>query len=255
MLRRSDYSYFKTRRCTKTKEGFDLVFGTFPNRLYVLTDDSGQYAITGEANSDYIVIKPVDKKNKYQWVLVDADTGLICFFTDLKNYMNIDVTDGIVHVKRSDVINNGTFVFNPDHTISLKNNYTDYCLAFNKSKLKSEDKESFIRKLVERFNPDVDTPLEVVKITDIDLNVYSNKWKFELVYDLRELTDTATTIEELTEINNTSDSQIKSLQQLIENNKKKYDEEISYKDNKIKDYTDLINRYESNWFVRWFLKK
>ena len=129
-------SGFTTRflRRQRNAERFDMVFGTFPNRLYVLTDTTGQYAITGEEDSDYVVMKKVDKTNKYQWVLVDADTGTICFFTDLKNYMSITVIDAQINVNRSDILKNGTFTFNSDFTITLKD-YPDYCLAFKKSGL------------------------------------------------------------------------------------------------------------------------
>ena len=318
-------SGFTTRflRRQRNAERFDMVFGTFPNRLYVLTDTTGQYAITGEEDSDYVVMKKVDKTNKYQWVLVDADTGTICFFTDLKNYMSITVIDAQINVKRSDILKNGTFTFNSDFTITLKN-YPDYCLAFKKSGLQlssaaadSDTEEAdadaigteetapaagatgttagttggtapaagatgttggttagtatgttegfFSRRYYEhftnrrwrreRFDAAVDIPLEVVKVKDLDLNTYSNVWKFDLVYDLRELTDNADTIEELKSANSSGDTQIASLQKLVENNKKQFDTELEYKDAKIKEYTDKINRYESNWFVSWFLKE
>lgn len=310
-------SGFTTRflRRQRNAERFDMVFGTFPNRLYVLTDTTGQYAITGEEDSDYVVMKKVDKTNKYQWVLVDADTGTICFFTDLKNYMSITVIDAQINVKRSDILKNGTFTFNSDFTITLKD-YPDYCLAFKKSGLQfssttadsdteevttdatdaSETEETaptadttgttagtttpaagaagtatgttegfFSRRYYEhftnrrwrreRFDAAVDIPLEVVKVKGLDLNTYSNVWKFDLVYDLRELTDNADTIEELKSANSSGDTQIASLQQLVENNKKQFDTELEYKDAKIKEYTDKINRYESNWFVSWFLKE
>ena len=305
-------SGFTTRflRRQRNAERFDMVFGTFPNRLYVLTDTTGQYAITGEEDSDYVVMKKVDKTNKYQWVLVDADTGTICFFTDLKNYMSITVIDAQINVKRSDILKNGTFTFNSDFTITLKD-YPDYCLAFKKAGLQfsstaadSDTEEAdtdaigteetapaagatgttagttggtatgtatgttegfFSRRYYEhftnrrwrreRFDAAVDIPLEVVKVKDLDLNTYSNVWKFDLVYDLRELTDNADTIEELKSANSSGDTQIASLQQLVENNKKQFDTELEYKDAKIKEYTDKINRYESNWFVSWFLKE
>ena len=305
-------SGFTTRflRRQRNAERFDMVFGTFPNRLYVLTDTTGQYAITGEEDSDYVVMKKVDKANKYQWVLVDADTGTICFFTDLKNYMSITVIDAQINVKRSDILKNGTFTFNSDFTITLKD-YPDYCLAFKKSGLQlssaavdsdteeadtdatdaSETEEItppadatgttggttsaagatgttegfFSRRYYEhftnrrwrreRFDAAVDIPLEVVKVKGLDLNTYSNVWKFELVYDLRELTDNADTIEELKSANSSGDTQIASLQKLVENNKKQFDTELEFKDAKIKEYTDKINKYESNWFVSWFLKE
>lgn len=309
-------SGFTTRflRRQRNAERFDMVFGTFPNRLYVLTDTTGQYAITGEEDSDYVVMKKVDKTNKYQWVLVDADTGTICFFTDLKNYMSITVIDAQINVKRSDILKNGTFTFNSDFTITLKD-YPDYCLAFKKSGLQfsstagDSDTEEvttdttdatgteeitpaadamgtaggttpaagatgttggttegfFSRRYYEhftnrrwrreRFDAAVDIPLEVVKVKGLDLNTYSNVWKFELVYDLRELTDNADTIEELKSANSSGDTQIESLQKLVENNKKQFDTELEYKDAKIKEYTDKINKYESNWFVSWFLKE
>lgn len=302
-------SGFTTRflRRQRNAERFDMVFGTFPNRLYVLTDTTGQYAITGEEDSDYVVMKKVDKTNKYQWVLVDADTGTICFFTDLKNYMSITVIDAQINVKRSDILKNGTFTFNSDFTITLKD-YPDYCLAFKKSGLQfsstaadSDTEEAttdateteeitppadatgttggttsaagatgttegfFSRRYYEHFtnrrwwrehfDAAVDIPLEVVKVKGLDLNTYSNVWKFELVYDLRELTDNADTIEELKSANSSGDTQIASLQKLVENNKKQFDTELEFKDAKIKEYTDKINKYESNWFVSWFLKE
>ena len=231
---------FKTRFLQNTRitnEKFDTVFGTFPNKLYILTDESGKYAITGEAESDYIVIKPVDKKNKYQWVLVEADSGTICFFTDLKNYMSITISDeGIIHVKRNDILKNGSFVFNSDKTISMKDGFSDYCLAFRKH-------ESF----AEFFNPETDTPLEVVHNENIDSS-YSNKWKFELVYDLRELTDYMDVKEDIEKVNASGNAQVKALQDLMNLNKKQYEADLAYRDNK-------INYYENNWFIKLFYKK
>ena len=274
MDKRAGFTTRFLRRPHIVAEKFDTVFGTFPNRLYILTDVTGQYAVTGEEDSDYVIMKPVDKKNKYQWVLVDADTGTICFFTDLKNYMSINVVNGQVNVKRSDILKNGTFTFNSDFTITLKNSYSNYCLAFKKSsdqELVSEQPkasdvydgnnvETFFSRIfgnnkIEYFDEKTDIPLEVVKLKDMDSNVYSNTWKFELVYDLRDLTDNADTIEELQNANASGDRQVDALQKLVENNKKQYETELGYKDNKIKEYTDKINKYESNWFVDWFLKE
>ena len=277
MNKRAGFTTRFLRKSHITAEKFDIVFGTFPNRLYILTDSMGKYAVTGEEDSDYVVMKKPDKKNKYQWVLVDADTGTICFFTDLKNYMNINIVNGQVNVKRSDILKNGTFTFNSDFTITLKNGYSDYCLAFKKSTQETSKNESqsesnleagnsesnviesffnvLFGKKIERFDEKTDIPLEVVKLKDIDLNTYSNTWKFELVYDLRDLTDNADTIEELKNANASGDTQINALQQLIENNKKQYETELGYKDVKLKEYTDKINKYESNWFVSWFLKE
>ena len=104
MNKRAGFTTRFLRRPHIVAEKYDTVFGTFPNRLYILTDATGQYAVTGEEESDYVIMEKVDKKNKYQWVLVDADTGTICFFTDLKNYMSINVVNGQVNVKRSDIL-------------------------------------------------------------------------------------------------------------------------------------------------------
>ena len=269
MNKRAGFTTRFLRRPHIVAEKFDTVFGTFPNRLYILTDITGQYAVTGEEDSDYVIMEKVDKKNKYQWALVDADTGTICFFTDLKNYMSINVVNGQVNVKRSDILKNGTFTFNSDFTITLKNGYSDYCLAFkkqleHKTENKEEKKEGFFNKIFndvfsgkkfEYFDSETDIPLEVVKLKDIDLNVYSNTWKFELVYDLRDLTDNADTIEELKSANVSGNTQVDALQKIVENNKKQYDTELGYKDNKLKEYTNKVNKYESNWFVDWFLKE
>lgn len=219
--------FLQTARITNEK--FDTVFGTFPNKLYILTDERGGLAITGDSESDFVYMKPIDKKNKYQWVLVDGDTGTICFFTDLKNYMNITVLDdGEVHVKRSDILKNGSFTFNSDKTISMKDGYSNYCLAY-------------------RIIPGDDSPLEVVDRNDSSISNYSIKWKFELVYDLRDLTDLVDMKEDIEKVNASGNSQVETLQKLIELNKKQYETELGYKD-------DLINKYESNWFVKWFIK-
>lgn len=286
MNKRSGFTTRFLRKPHIVNEKFDLVFGTFPNKLYILTDTTGQYAITGEEDSDYVIMKKVDKKNKYQWVLVDADTGTICFFTDLKNYMNINVVNGQINVKRSDILKNGTFTFNSDFTITLKNGYSDYCLAFKKPSAKKvnvdvdvnvegddgdvsteetqKPKENFFNRLfglknytsnIEYFDEKTDIPLEVVKLKDLDSSVYSNTWKFELVYDLRDLIDNIDTINELQSANASGNAQVDALQKLIENNKKQYETELGYKDNKLKEYTDKVNKYESNWFVDWFLKE
>jgi hypothetical protein len=282
MNKRSGFTSRFLRRYRVPEEKFDLVFGTFPNRLYVLTDSTGQYAITGEEESDYVIMQKTDKKNKYQWVLVDADTGTICFFTDLKNYMSINVVNGQINVKRSDILKNGTFTFNSDYTITLKNGYTDYCLAFKKpgneektsenttsegttsegTTSDTDDKKSkegfwssFFKNTFEYFNEKTDIPLEVVKTKNIDLDKYSNTWKFELVFDLRDLTDNVDTINELQSANVSGDAQVNALQKLVENNKKQYETELGYKDEKIKNYNDLITRYESSWYVKSFLKE
>lgn len=240
------------------KENFDPTFQFRPFKLYIITDMEGKYAITSEKDSDDVFLSsPPSKDNKYQWVLIDSDTGAICFFYDLKNYMNINLVDGVVNVKRSDVLKDGLFNFNSDNSIQLKAN-TEYCLAFKKitsaeTTAKEEKKESFFKKMfsdprhnIEFFDPKTQPALEAVRYENIN-DTYSNKWKYVEVYDLRTLTDNADTISELKTINASGSEQISALQKIIENNKKMCEIETTYRDEK-------INGYEKNWFVDMFLK-
>lgn len=295
MNKRAGFKPFYLQHSQRIRENFDTVYGTSPNKLYMLTDESGMYAITGD-DSEYIALKPKDKNNKYQWLLVDADSGVICFFTDLRNYMQIDVVEGVVHVKRGDILQNGSFTFNKDKTLSIREGYTNYCLAFKKSDVSGSNGsnggsdggmnegptdaptegdtealtesqgvtsvvESFIRSvrrtltLREPFNPDVDILLEVVDKNNPNISQYSTKWNFELVQDLRELTDNIEVIKTLQEANESEEQRSETLQNLIDTNKTKYNTQISLKDSKISLYENIIQKYEDNWFVRWFLKK
>lgn len=242
------------------RENFDPIFQFRPFKLYIVTDFEGKYAITSEKDSDDVFLSsPPSKDNKYQWVLLDTDTGAICFFYDLKNYMSINLVDGVVNVKRSDVLKDGLFNFNSDNTIQLKSN-TNYCLAYkkigqgtNSAGSEAEKKESFFKKLfndprhnIEFFDPKTQPALEAVRYEKID-DTYSNKWKYVEVHDLRTLTDNVETINELQTINSSGNEQISALQKLIENNKKMCEIETTYRD-------DKINGYEKNWFIDLFLK-
>lgn len=270
MNKRAGFKPFYLQHSQRIRENFDTVYGTSPNKLYMLTDESGMYAITGD-DTEYIALKPKDKNNKYQWLLVDADSGVICFFTDLKNYMQIDVVEGIVHVKRGDILQNGAFTFNKDKTLSIKDGYTNYCLAFKKTPTESTPStpsvevtgassavEKFMRYLPlirETFDPQKDVLLEVIDKNDPNISNYSIKWNFELVQDLRELTDNIEVIKQLQEANASEEQRSETLQNLVDTNKTKYETQIGYKDSKISLYESIIRKYEDNWFVRWFLKK
>lgn len=211
------------------REHFDPTFQFRPFKLYVITDDDGKFAITSEKDSDNVFLSKVDLKNKYQWVFVDSDTGAICFFYDLKSYFNIDIVEGTVKVKRSDILENGLFNFDSDGKIQLKSN-ANYYLGY---------------KELEHFNEETEPVLEAVRKDMLD--EYKCVWKYVEVFDLRNLTDNADTIEELKTVNANGDKQIDALQKMIEKNKQLTDIEIEYRDNKIKGYED-------NWFIRWFLK-
>ena len=234
------------------KEGFDPTFQFRPFKLYIITDEEGSYAITSETESDDVFLSVPNVKNKHQWVLIDSDTGAICFFHDLKNYLSINLVDGIVKVKRSDILNNGLFNFNSDNTIQLRSN-VNYCLGYQKVREEEAPKESFFKTLfhdprhvMEFFDPKTEPPLEAVRYEDVG-DTYANKWKYVEVYDLRDLTDNADTIEELTTVNASDNQRIDALQKMIDNNAKLYEIETAYRDEKIKGYED-------NWFIKWFLK-
>lgn len=252
---------------TLTQESFDATFQFRPFKLYQIVSEDDAYAITGEKESDSAFLSKPDKNNKFQWVFIDADTGAICFFNDLKNYMNIDMVNGIVKVKRSDILLHGTFNFKADNTITLKD-YPKHYLGFTKigtntpaakSDANSESpavgekkQESFISRffgLFESFNASTEPELEAIpfEIYDKEPNKYSNKWKYVELMDLRDLTNNADTIKELEKIGDNDDKQITLLNRKIENAKAISELEIEYRQNK-------IDGYEDHWFIKHFLK-
>lgn len=231
------------------REHFDIVHGTFPNRIYILSDTNNDLAITGESESEFIMMQPPDPNNKYQWVMVDSDTGAINFFVDLTNRLSITIAPDGSPVKRSDVLKNGNLVFNSDRTITLRD-YPNYCLAYKKFIV---DPFSNLFMSKEYFSAS-DTLLLVMPI-NLVTSEYINTWKFTQVHDLRDLTDNLDLINELWTASTSGDIQVTSLQQLIETNKLQHQTELEYKNKKLQDANEKINEYESNWFVRWFLKK
>lgn len=228
--RRAMMNHFVKREC------FDPTFQFRPFKLYIITDIEGKYAISSERDSADVFLSTPDKKNKYQWVLIDSDTGAICFFYDLRSYMNIDLVDGVVNVKRSDVLKDGLFNFNSDNTIQLRANI-NYCLGFKKLGV-GEKKEG--------FDPKTQPALEAIRYDDVNED-YVNKWKYVEIYDLRDLVNNDETIAELKTVNASGSQQIDALQKMIENNKKLNEIEIAYRDAK-------IQGYEQNWFIKTFLK-
>lgn len=237
-------------------ESFDPTFQFRPFKLYHITTDDGQFAITGEKDSDAVFLSKPDKDNKFQWLFIDSDTGAIAFFHDLKNYMSIDVKEGTIYVKRSDILLKGLFNFKGDGTITLKDHPT-YCLCFVKpgqNKPAEEKKsESFLtivyETFIESFNKDTEPQLEVVKLDDVSKNKdkYSNTWKYVELMDLRDLTNNMDTIKELEGIGNANDKQITLLKRKMENEQAMSEIEINYRDDKIKGY-------EEHWFISKFLK-
>lgn len=117
----------------RTAESFDPNFKFKPFYLYSILTEDGDYAITTDINSADVYLAKPDKDNKMQWVLIDGDTGVICFFSDLLSYMNIELKQGIIAVKRADTLTNGKFQFNVDNTIVFRD-HKDYQLAYRKSK-------------------------------------------------------------------------------------------------------------------------
>lgn len=252
----------------RTTESFDPTFQFRPFKLYMITSMDEKYAITGEKDTDSVFMSKPDRNNKYQWVFIDSDTGAICFFHDLKNYMSIDIVDGTIKVRRSDILLNGLFNFKTDNTIILKQQ-PKFCLAFKPIVEKKEEapatdpkaapangapkKEGFTFRLwnafKEGFNTATEPILEVVSLDDVAKTpeVFSTKWKYVEIMDLRSLTDSADTIAELQSVGSSNNKQITALQRMIENNKEISDIEIQYRDSK-------IAGYEQNWFIRAFLQ-
>lgn len=229
-------------------ETFDPTFQFRPFKLYQITTEDGKYAITGEKETNSVFLSTPNKNNKYQWLLIDSDTGAICFFTDLLNYMSIDMALGVVNVKRSDVLLKGLFNFKANNTITLKE-HPKHCLAFTLLQAEKPKAESFIESFIEFFNPATEPALEVVELAAVEANPgkYSNTWKYVELMDLRTLTDNADTIKELEAVGDANDKQILLLKRKVENANAMAGVEISYRDNKIKGYED-------HWFIKHFLK-
>lgn len=251
----------------RTHETFDPNFQFRIFKLYMITTQDDKYAISGESGSNAVFLTKPDKNNKHQWVLIDGDTGTICFFYDLNAYMSIDLIDGVTTVKRSDVLLEGSFTFKTDGTIVMKNK-PKYCLAFRNIKpAAAENKATYIptavnglpvnegffsstwRAFKEGFNAATEPVLEAVALDTISKTPadFTNTFKFVELMDLRKLTDNADTITELEKIGNTNDKRITALQKMIETNKEISDIEIQYRDSK-------ISGYEDHWFISTFLK-
>ena len=101
-------------------ETFDPNFKFKPFKLYIITSEDDKWAITTDQEKEDVYLAPPDKANKFQWVLIDGDTGVICWFSDLQSYMNIELKQGVIAVKRSDVLKNGAFEFRIDNTIHFR---------------------------------------------------------------------------------------------------------------------------------------
>lgn len=260
---RNNVSYVQTPNMFY-QERFDLVNSTNPLRVYAIVDETGKFAITSDGlTSDQILVAPFDSKNENQWMLVDSDVNLIKFFSSWKSYFSIELysnskDDDIITVNHSDTLLNGTFDFE-DNYIKI-HNYPSFGLAFKKALLNYDstpsatDKESFLQRaakwIIETFDSSKDTPLECVNLSTIDTDVYSIKWKFVELYDLRDLTDCARENEMLQEANKSGDSAITSYENALKSaqtiNKDQAD--------KLNELNSIINNYESNWIVRTFLK-
>lgn len=250
------------------RETFDYTYQFRPFNLYIITDDSGKYAITGENESDAVFMSTPNKKNRLQWVLCDTDTGCIAFFSDTKSYMNIDLIDGVIKVKRSDLMKEGLFKFNADRTMTMMSN-PKFQLAFKlptaekkeeaakPADAKAGDKKEGFGSLLwrrfkegfkEAYDPLSEPVLEAVYVDTITKNpgMYSNTWKFEQVLDLRDAVHSMDTVEEMQKMDKNSDTRFASLQQMIANEKELAKAEIEYRDAK-------IGAYEKHWFISTFL--
>ena len=130
------------------KEGFDMKRKTSVNKVYVLADKTGKYAIgydpSDNSNSVPLLIKNVDLHDKTQWITVDADTGVFYFYYASQPHLVVDITpndQGLRICRRSDIFKNGYFKFGdtentiifvePSNTSTDGSN--DYCLAFQKA--------------------------------------------------------------------------------------------------------------------------
>ena len=257
----------------RTAESFDPNFKFKPFYLYSILTEDGNFAITTDLNGADVYLAKPDKDNKMQWVLIDGDTGVICFFSDLLSYMNIELKQGIIAVKRADTLTNGKFQFNIDNTIYFRD-HKDYQLAYRKSKPADAappadgaapaaggeqpngptppPTESFLYRLyesfMEGFDPKNDPVLEAVEISEVKKNpdLYSTKWQYKQLMDLRDTTNALDTIAEYEKKGAAESTQITKLKNSLETQKELSDIEIKYRDTKIK-------RYEENPFIKKFL--
>lgn len=256
-------------------EHFDPNFKFKPFKLYEIVSEDGKWAITTDQEKPDVYLAPPDPKNKFQWVLIDGDTGVICWFSDLQSYMNIKLVQGVIAVKRSDILTNGAFEFKIDNTIWFRKDRQDgYLLAFRKptagatpapaaatpatpapAAAAPAKKEGFIERMIdafmegwESFDANKDPVLEGVHTDTIKKNpgMYSTTWKYVEIMDLRSLTDNVDTIAELQKVGTSNSAQITALQKMLESEKEINQIEIKYRDDKIKGY-------EENRFIRMFL--
>ena len=146
---RSNREHIVNQRITRSKEGFDMKRKTSSNKIYVITDKTGSYAIgydsSDTSNSAPLIIKPLDLHDKTQWITINADVGIFNFFYSTQPHLIVDITpndEGLRVCRRSDIFKNGYFKFgDTENTIiflepsnTSEDGSNDYCLAFQKAK-------------------------------------------------------------------------------------------------------------------------
>ena len=155
-----DNNYNYRRSQMRAKEGFDMVFQTQSNKVYVLVDEDTMKTAIGYDESDKsytapVIMKAVDLNDKTQWVTSNSDAGIINFYYSAMNYFNIEIANDkslgdIIPVRRSDRFKNAFFKFSDaDHSIIFKPGCEEtdaqYCLAFKKEKAPSAQKDAKVQ--------------------------------------------------------------------------------------------------------------
>lgn len=115
-----------------------------PYELYLLTDETGKYAITYEDATNSVFLSPADDKNKNQWVFMDSDTGnngkggyggttgTIVFFNATGGYLSVDYKNDPILVTRNDNLIDTIFSYKGINQEIVLRDKPDYCLAYKR---------------------------------------------------------------------------------------------------------------------------
>ena len=228
------------------QETFDLVHGTYPNKVYLLKSNTEDYCVSMANSGDGVVVAPMDKTNPKQWVLVTADAGTVTFFNDLTNYMSINNAKTGDIVKRSDVMKNALLTFNADKTISLRGNFSNYILGY-----KTPTTKPASGTLPHTYAANTFADLVLVDLNS--KNSYKCTWTFVEVQDLRTILDHAAEVSSLNSQIVSCNSQIDTLRQQLSNvnnqltnAQQMYQTSVNDRDIVINRYKDQLTTYEND---------
>lgn len=274
------------QRNTNANEHFNANLQFRPYELYIVTDETGKYALTCEDGSNSIFLSTPDDKNKNQWVFMDSDTGnnrvgisggstgTIAFFNPTDGYLSIDFKGEVYYVTRDHSLLDTIFEYEGINGMIKLRDKPNYVLAFKRvaekqsetilpeetntqgtpegSPADAANAENYVirsvkRAMRERFNKETEPQLEVVNKNSMDKKIYSYRWTWHRVVDLREFIRNAEVDAQNKKMLEESSNKADAQQKVIKNLELQRQTDNAY-------YNAIIKGYEDLPGIKWFNK-